>query len=652
MDVIKIEVTGNIAKVTEKPTRIVAGTVGMPVEFTFDSTWDGLTKVAVFQAGHIRTNRLIIDNESVVPVDVLVRPGHRLHIGVYGEAEDGTVALPTIWVNLGQIHAGATPGDSIGCDPSTAKKYYDMAMLAATDAEEAANRADEAAETAISAAETAKEAAKEAASAGESAYYSTTRELFEATHDEAKSPYFYGLYDALMGEYPNNVQKKEWHSNDGTFTNYEYVISTREYPTTDALYATVAGDPDPDIKKPKYLILSGVHGTERNAALSVYRFIRDVLNGHNVPTSFKEGAVIHIMPVGTPSAIDNFTRRSGNGVDINRNFASENPEKETQAIINWMTENRDADLFVDVHNNGAINEVVAILGDSSNDAVDMAKKIAIKGVDRIIPFWRDVIGYPPVEAKYAVENEDGTWKEEIGLRNVVFSYCADVAIEGTSIMYATKVLSVPGITTEFSVFYGNESDRGDDDKYPPETIAAGAEAIGNILIEFYKQSFVGEVNNDMKEMNGKLDALMAQVNSGFRMEQGNEWEYGDSKITIKCSLNPKLVIIRADEDTDNAIIARSLADPNKIDFHPYGAIVQTLKDFDTKSAAQKSNQNGVVAHYQYYSATKTVAAFKEAGIYDTDVGIKFGMANLLTEYTKDGATVPAVYNWTAYYWNE
>lgn len=147
MDGIKIAVTGNIAKVTEKPSRIVAGTAGLPVEFTFDSTWNGLTKVAVFQAGHIRTNRPIIEDESVVPVDVLVRPGHRLHIGVYGEAEDGTVALPTIWVNLGQIHAGATPGDSVGCDPGTAKKYYDLAMLAAADAEEAANRAVEAAET-------------------------------------------------------------------------------------------------------------------------------------------------------------------------------------------------------------------------------------------------------------------------------------------------------------------------------------------------------------------------------------------------------------------------------------------------------------------------------------------------------------------------
>ena len=208
MDGIKIEVIGNIAKVTEKPARIVAGTAGLPVEFTFDSTWDGLTKVAVFQAGHIRKNRPIIDNESVVPVDVLLKPGHRLHIGVNGEAEDGTVALPTIWVNLGQIHAGATPGDSIGCDPGTAKKYYDLAMLAAADAEESANRADEAARRAEDAARRSAEGTSNITYFG--VPYASAVDIIPLSDTEPVTMYLFGTaegYDAVV-------------TGEGKITNY------------------------------------------------------------------------------------------------------------------------------------------------------------------------------------------------------------------------------------------------------------------------------------------------------------------------------------------------------------------------------------------------------------------------------------------------
>ena len=51
MNGIHIAVTGNMAKVTEKPGKITSGTVGLPVEFSFDSQWDDLRKIAVFQAG-------------------------------------------------------------------------------------------------------------------------------------------------------------------------------------------------------------------------------------------------------------------------------------------------------------------------------------------------------------------------------------------------------------------------------------------------------------------------------------------------------------------------------------------------------------------------------------------------------------------------
>ena len=126
-------------------------------------------------------------------------------------------------------------------------------------------------------------------------FYSTTREESELKYfADIKSTYIWGLYDALMAKYPDKVQKNEIRNDDGTFTNYEYVISTGDY-TTDGYYCEY-GSPDPQIKKPKYLLLTGIHGSERNAALSAYRFIRDVLNGHNVPKSFHESRLItHII---------------------------------------------------------------------------------------------------------------------------------------------------------------------------------------------------------------------------------------------------------------------------------------------------------------------------------------------------------------------
>ena len=72
----------------------------------------------------------------------------------------------------------------------------------------------------------------------EANYYSTTREELavtlgkeSATVDDVTSSVIWGLYDALMAAYPDRVQKNEVHNDDGTFTNYEYVISTGEYNT-------------------------------------------------------------------------------------------------------------------------------------------------------------------------------------------------------------------------------------------------------------------------------------------------------------------------------------------------------------------------------------------------------------------------------------
>lgn len=119
MKSIKIDISNNIAKVIEKPKRIVAGTIGLPVEFTFDSVWDDLIKTAVFTTGGKVYQIDEIDSTTTVPWEVLSVPGPQLMIGVYGEDKEGTLAIPTIWAYVDSIRPGANLVDSTA-NPSPA----------------------------------------------------------------------------------------------------------------------------------------------------------------------------------------------------------------------------------------------------------------------------------------------------------------------------------------------------------------------------------------------------------------------------------------------------------------------------------------------------------------------------------------------------
>ena len=118
MQGIKIEVTGNIARVIEKPSRITSGTVGLPIEFTFDSQWDGLRKKALFRSGHIIKEVNNLETGITVPWEVLARPKVWLSVGVYGVNEDGTVAIPTIWANVLVINTGVPSGGDHTTEPN------------------------------------------------------------------------------------------------------------------------------------------------------------------------------------------------------------------------------------------------------------------------------------------------------------------------------------------------------------------------------------------------------------------------------------------------------------------------------------------------------------------------------------------------------
>ena len=114
---IKIAVIGNSAAVTDT-IPVIAGTVGLPVTFTFDDRWADLHKTAVFRVDGKSLDQINIIDTATVPWELLKKPGCRLWAGVYGVNSDGSMQIPTVWVDLGIIEAGADPSGDESADPT------------------------------------------------------------------------------------------------------------------------------------------------------------------------------------------------------------------------------------------------------------------------------------------------------------------------------------------------------------------------------------------------------------------------------------------------------------------------------------------------------------------------------------------------------
>lgn len=117
MQTILIQVTGNQAVVTTRQP-LVAGTVGMPVEFTFDEHWQNLCKTAVFRCDGITYTVLSLEDTAVIPWELLRKPNCTVYAGVYGANADGSVQTPTLWAELGMVQPGADPSGDESTDPT------------------------------------------------------------------------------------------------------------------------------------------------------------------------------------------------------------------------------------------------------------------------------------------------------------------------------------------------------------------------------------------------------------------------------------------------------------------------------------------------------------------------------------------------------
>lgn len=117
MIVAKIQVSGAIARTLYKKV-IPAGIIGAQVEFEYaEDIWKGLHKTVVFR-GPVTKDVVTDSNIVTMPPEVAEKPLSLLSVGVYGVDDNGNLAIPTVWADLGLVRESANPSGDPTTDPS------------------------------------------------------------------------------------------------------------------------------------------------------------------------------------------------------------------------------------------------------------------------------------------------------------------------------------------------------------------------------------------------------------------------------------------------------------------------------------------------------------------------------------------------------
>ena len=116
MEFAKLQISG-IYAIAEYRKPIPAGIIGAKISFEFtDSKWDNLQKTVVFM-GYGTKDVFLDGSTATIPAEVVSRPGVRLLVGVYGTDTDNTIAIPTLWADLGTVRNAADPSGDEAADP-------------------------------------------------------------------------------------------------------------------------------------------------------------------------------------------------------------------------------------------------------------------------------------------------------------------------------------------------------------------------------------------------------------------------------------------------------------------------------------------------------------------------------------------------------
>ena len=123
----------------------------------------------------------------------------------------------------------------------------------------------------------------------------------------------YGLYDALVAEYPLYMAKE--------------VIGRDASNTYDILCYKLTNGINRANQKPIFLWVSNVHGNEANSTISTYYMTKELLaglaGGDEMCSNILSEIQVWIIPTLNPWGLENYARVNSNNVNLNRNFPAD-----------------------------------------------------------------------------------------------------------------------------------------------------------------------------------------------------------------------------------------------------------------------------------------------------------------------------------------
>lgn len=150
----KVAVDMSTAK-TEFCAPLPVGASGLKVEFLFtNSAWNNLAKTVVFRNQSTTYDAVLVDNCATIPHELLTNVMDSISVGIYGTDSEDSLAIPTLWAELGEISSAANPSGESSAEPTfpywvQIKEQLDsmqQEMMDQQDLEDALQRAKESGE--------------------------------------------------------------------------------------------------------------------------------------------------------------------------------------------------------------------------------------------------------------------------------------------------------------------------------------------------------------------------------------------------------------------------------------------------------------------------------------------------------------------------
>lgn len=202
-----------------------------------------------------------------------------------------------------------------------------------------------------------------------------------------------------------------------------YASSEMAYISDDALYQ----------KKPKIVMITGIHGFERPSTLGFYYFVKNIFESTDPIYEFIRNHVnIVAVPLMCPSGWNGATYDNGNGRNLNRDFPGTQEgtawsEIESNLLKGVIEDNLDMDFFLDWHNCYYRTTYPACISYGLTDDPDMYNPY-LRVIQTIGNRWQKA--YPAIDQTLGTlwghnahpnKGTVGLWlTNEYGIKNILF----------------------------------------------------------------------------------------------------------------------------------------------------------------------------------------------------------------------------------------